>query len=136
MMRIALFLITLATAHTVSAQKDALTLLTGGKSLQWTAGGSPAGKACKTGDARYTFKAKPAQVVIAKCFSGVWKNSRLSITKWSANGRSGIAFGGTKYVVSTEPSSSAICKGRGHCVRLVSVSDANAKTTRTIYLTR
>ena len=110
-------------------------MLTGGKSQQWVAGGSLASKACKSGDARYTFKAKPAQVLIAKCTSGAWKSNRFTVTKWSSNGRSGIAFGGVKYVVSVEPSSSAICKGRTQCMRLVSVPEGSAKA-RTIFLTR
>src|SRR5512139_2043910 len=98
-----LFLVLLfSTAMTAQAQ-DAMTQLAGTGTQQWSVVGSSATDPCKTGDATYTFQAKPAQVVVKQCTGGTWKSSTEAVTNWSANGKSGIAFGGARYEVKSLP---------------------------------
>ncbi|MEO8067596.1 MAG: hypothetical protein ABI599_07890 [Flavobacteriales bacterium] len=127
-----LLALTIATASFVQAQ-DALGTLTGGSSQQWTVIGNAATPKCSPGDATYTFSAK--EVVSATCVSGAWKSSTEALTAWSANGKSGVAFGGSKYEVKSLPASAPACKGNATCVRLVTVPDGKTDATRTIYLT-
>ncbi len=138
MLRTGIFFLSLGFSFIVSAQSDALSTLTGGGSRQWTViGSSPeAGGACQAGDARYTFLAKPAQVVVARCVSGAWKSSTETLDTWSTGSKSGIAFGGARYEVKSLPASAPACKGNAECVRLVTVPDGKSDATRTIYLTR
>ncbi len=138
MIRILCTLLLTATAGAVSAQGDALTQLTGTGTQQWTVIGStsPAAPKCTTGDATYTFQAKPAQVVTATCTGGAWKSSTEAVTTWSANGKNGIAFGGARYEVKSLPASAPACKGNANCLRLTTVPDGKTDATRSIYLTR
>lgn len=126
-----------AMAGAVSAQGDALTQLTGTGTQQWTVIGSPppASPKCAAGDATYTFQAKPAQVETATCTGGAWKSSTEVVTTWSANGKSGIAFGGAQYEVKSLPATAPACKGNANCLRLTTVPDGKTDATRTIYLT-
>jgi len=134
MLRTTLLLLTLTTLTTLRAQKEALSTLTGsGPSQQWSVIGNAATPTCSPGDATYTFSAK--QVVIAQCAGGAWKSSTQAVTTWTANGKSGIAFGGSKYEVKTLPASAPACKGNATCVRLVTMPDGKTDATRTIYLT-
>lgn len=138
MIRSTLLLLSLTTTTALCAQADAVTTLTGGGTQQWTViGNAPAAPPkCSAGDATYTFSARPGQVIVATCEGGVWKNNTHALSDWSANGKSGIAFGGAKYEVKTLPPSAPACKGNATCVRLVTVPDGKTDATRTIYLTR
>jgi hypothetical protein len=114
--------------------QDPLAQLTGTKGQQWTViGSSTTGDACKAGDATYTFSAK--QVVVVQCTGGAWKSSTEAITTWSAGGKSGVAFGGSRYEVKTLPATAPACKGNANCVRLSTMPDGKTDATRTIYLT-
>ena len=136
MLRTAIFLLTVASSLTLFAQsKDPLAELSGATGQRWSIiGGGAADAACKAGDGVYTFQAKPAQVVVKECAGGAWKSRTEAITTWSANGKSGIAFGGAKYEVKTLPATAPACEGNGNCVRLVTVPDGKTDATRTIYL--
>lgn len=134
MIRTSLLLLATMTALCTQAQ-DALATLTGGGSQQWRVIGNAASPTCNPGDATYTFKSAPKEVLMATCVSGAWKNSTQALTTWSANGKSGVAFGGAKYEVKALPSSAPACKGSATCVRLVTVPDGKTDATRTIYLT-
>lgn len=133
MFRTSLLLISLTSAVALHAQKDALSTLTASGSQQWSVIGNSTSADCRSGDARYTFQAK--QVVVATCTGGEWKSSTQALTTWSANGRSGIAFGGAKYEVKALPATAPACKGNANCVRLATVPDGKTDATRTIYLT-
>jgi len=74
-------------------------------------------------------------VVVKQCVSGTWKSSTEVLDTWSASGKNGIAFGGSKYEVKTLPASAPACKGNVTCVRLVTMPDGKTDATRTIYLT-
>lgn len=116
--------------------QDPLAQLAGTKGQQWSVIGNSAMEGtCKAGDATYTFQPKPAQVVVKQCNGGAWKSSTEAITTWSAGGKSGIAFGGSKYEVKTLPATAPACKGNANCVRLASLPDGKTDATRTIYLT-
>lgn len=130
MLRTTLLLLATATVVCTQAQ-DALSLL---GTQQWSVIGNATDPKCNTGDATYTFSAK--QVVLGQCSGGAWKNSTEALTTWSANGKSGIAFGGARYEVKSLPPSAPACKGNANCVRLVTVPDGKTDATRTIYLTR
>ena len=135
MLRTAILLISLTTITALSAQtRDALGTLAGTGSQQWKVIGNAATPKCSPGDATYTFSAK--QVVVATCAGGAWKSSTEAVTTWTGNGKSGIAFGGSKYEVKTLPASAPACKGNANCVRLVTMPDGKTDATRTIYLTR
>lgn len=136
MLRTTIVLLVLATSLSLFAQaKDPLTELTGATMQQWSIiGGGSADAACKPGDGVYIFQAKPAQVVVKECMGGAWKSHSEAITTWSANGKSGIAFGGSQYEVKTLPAGAPACKGNANCVRLVTVPDGRTDATRTIYL--
>ncbi len=134
MIRPLIFSVLASLALHTSAQTDALAQLAGPTSQQWTVIGNATAPKCAPGDATYTFSAK--QVVVGKCTGGAWKSSTEALEVWSANGKSGIAFGGTQYVVKTLSASAPVCKGNANCVRLASVPDGNSDATRTIYLTR
>ena len=128
--------ITCLGATGLSAQNDALSQLVGTGQLSWIRIGTQASTGpCKTGDGSSTFQAKPAQVVVQECSGGTMKPYTLAITEWSANGKSGIAFGGARYEVKTLPATAPACKGNANCVRLVTVPDGKTDATRTIYLT-
>jgi len=132
MLRTSLLLLTISTSVSLFAQaKDPLAELVG---QQWSIIGNSAEGTCKAGDAVYTFQAKPAQVVVKECAGGAWKSRTEAITPWSADGKSGIAFGGAKYEVKTLPATAPACKGNGNCVRLVTVPDGKTDATRTLYL--
>ena len=137
MLRTALVLLTVATSFTLFAQaKDPLAELAGAGSQQWTIIGSGAADGpCKAGDGVYTFQAKPAQVVVKECVGGAWKSRTEAVTTWSANGKSGIAFGGAKYEVKNLPTAAPACKGNANCVRLATVPDGKTDATLSIYLT-
>ncbi len=126
-----LFSLTIVTALCAQSS-DALGTLTGGGG-KWSVVGNAATPKCSPGDATYTFSAK--QVVVATCAGGAWKSSTQAVTTWTANGKSGIAFGGSKYEVKTLPASAPACKGNTTCVRLVTMPDGKTDATRTIYLT-
>jgi hypothetical protein len=68
--------------------------------------------------------------------TGSSKSRTEAITTWSANGKSGIAFGGARYEVKALPASAPACKGNATCVRLATVPDGKSDATRTLYLTR
>lgn len=126
----------LATATAVNAQNETLSQLAGATQQQWSVIGMQATTGpCKAGDAVYVFQAKPAQVVVQECNGGGLKSHTEAITEWSANGKKGIAFGGSKYEVKTLPATAPACKGNANCVRLVTVPDGKTDATRTIYLT-
>ncbi len=116
------------------AQGDGLTTLTGANGQRWAIIGSsaPADNSCKDGDGTYDFQAK--QVVIRQCAGGTWKSSTEALTVWSAGGKSGVAFGGTKYEVKSLPANAPACKGNANCVRLATVPDGKTDATRTLYL--
>ena len=134
MYRTPLFLLSLASTMALQAQQDALSTLTGGGKQEWSViGNTSTAPKCTPGDATYTFSAK--QVVVKQCAGGAWKSSTETLTTWSANGKSGIAFGGAKYEVKALPASAPACKGNANCVRLVTVPDGKTDATRTIYLT-
>ena len=111
--------------------------LTGAGNQQWTVIGSSAEGpgVCKAGDASYTFQADVAQVVVKECVGGAWKSRTEAVTNWTANGKSGIAFGGARYEVKTLPATAPACKGNANCVRLATVPDGKTDATRTLYLT-
>ncbi|MEO8590255.1 MAG: hypothetical protein ABI432_12855 [Flavobacteriales bacterium] len=133
MLRTTLLLLTLITLTTLRAQ-DALSTLTGaGPSKQWSVIGNATAPKCSPGDATYTFSAK--QVAVGTCAGGAWKSSNEALTTWSAGGKSGIAFGGSKYEVKSLPATAPACKGNANCVRLVTMPDGKTDATRTIYLT-
>ena len=137
MLRTNLLLLALTTLGTLSTRaQDALTTLAGSGKQQWTVIGSSsvADASCKAGDASYTFQATPAQVMVKQCVGGAWKSGTEAVTNWSANGKSGIAFGGSKYEVKSLPGTAPACKGNANCVRLVTVPDGKTDATRTIYL--
>ncbi len=134
MLRIPLLFLGIGISLFVSAQQEALGTLTGGGG-QWSViGSSLAGAACKAGDASYTFQAK--EVVVKQCVGGAWKSSTEPLSNWTANGKSGIAFGGAKYEVKSLPASAPACKGSATCVRLTTVPDGKSDVTRSIYLTQ
>ncbi len=134
MLRIPFLFLGIALSLFVSAQQEALGTLTGGGG-QWSViGSSPAGTTCKAGDASYTFQAK--EVVVKQCVGGAWKRSTEAVSNWTANGKSGIAFGGAKYEVKSLPAGAPACKGSANCVRLTTVPDGKTDATRSIYLTQ
>ena len=137
MTRILALLVVCSFAANLHAQaKDPLAELAGTSMQQWSTIGTksaPTG-ACTAGEAYYTFKLKPAQVVVQKCASGAWTSNTDAITNWTAGGKSGIAFGGAKYEVKSLPASAPACKGNANCVRLVTMPDGKTDATRTIYL--
>ncbi len=115
-------------------QPDALATLTTGGNQPWKVIGNAAAPKCAPGDATYTFSAK--QVVVGQCTGGAWTNRTEPMDTWSANGKSGIAFGGARYEVKALPASAPACKGNATCVRLATVPDGKSDATRTLYLTR
>jgi hypothetical protein len=125
-------------AQTDAGQKAALDQLTGGSSRQWSQIGTVEGPGdiCAPGDRFYQFQQKPAQVVVQNCVDGKLKPSTLPLTTWTANGKSGVAFGGTRYEVKTLNAGAPVCKGNANCLRLASVPDGTTDATTTIYLTR
>ena len=136
MFRTALALLTIATSFTGFAQEKApLAQLTGAGSQQWAIIGGATDGPCKAGDAVYTFQAAPAQVVVKECEGGAWKSRTEAVTSWSANGKSGIAFGGARYEVKSLPAAAPACKGNANCMRLATVPDGKTDATRSIYLT-
>ena len=137
MLRTVLLFVCIPTAVALNAQSsDALGTLTGSGSQQWSViGNTLTAPKCSPGNATYTFKAEPAQVVTATCVGGAWKSGTEALTTWTANGKSGIAFGGAKYEVKSLPASAPACKGNANCVRLATVPDGKTDATRTIYLT-
>lgn len=137
MLRTSFLLLGIGISVLVSAQPDALATLTGGGRQQWSViGSTPAATPkCTTGDATYTFQAKPAQVVVGSCVNGAWKNSTETVATWTVGGKSGIAFGGARYQVKALPANAPACKGNANCVRLTTVPDGKTDATRTIYLT-
>lgn len=132
MLRTPFLLLGLGLGLFVDAQQDALSTLTVGGSQQWTVIGNATTPKCSPGDASYTFSAK--QVVVKECAGGAWKSSNEVLDTWSANGKSGIAFGGARYEVKSLPATAPACKGNAHCVRLVTVPDGRTDATRSIYL--
>ena len=135
MFRSTLLLLAFTSTPMLFAQAEAVTTLTGGGTQQWTVIGNAATPKCSAGDATYTFSARPGQVIVATCAGGGWKNTTHALSEWNANGKSGIAFGGSKYEVKSLPPSAPACKGNATCVRLVTVPDGKTDATRTIYLT-
>lgn len=133
MLRTTLALFALATTFSLFAQEKApLAELAG---PQWTVIGSGAASGdCKPGDAIYTFKAEPAQVVVKECVGTAWKSRTEAVATWSAGGKSGIAFGGARYEVKSLPANAPACKGNSPCMRLATVPDGKTDATRTIYL--
>jgi hypothetical protein len=125
-------------AQSDAGQKEAMDLLTGGSTRQWTQIGTVAGTVatCAPGDRYYQFQQKPAQVVVQNCVDGKLKPSTLPLTTWTANGKSGVAFGGTRYEVKTLNAGAPVCKGNANCLRLASVPDGSTDASTTIYLTR
>jgi len=117
---------------------DPLVELAGTTTREWSVIGAKSAPTseCVPGEARYTFQRKPAQVVVKECEAGAMKSRTEAITNWSANGKSGIAFGGARYEVKSLPPTAPVCKGNTICVRLVTVPDGKTDATRTIYLTR
>ncbi len=135
MLRTAIVLLTVTTSLSVFAQaKEPLSELTGAGSQQWATIGSVTAAGCKAGDGVYTFQAEPAQVVVKECVGGAWKSRTEAVSNWSANGKSGIAFGGARYEVKSLPASAPDCKGNDHCVRLATVPDGKTDASRSIYL--
>lgn len=116
--------------------QDPLGALAGTGKQQWSTIGTKSAPdaACTAGEAYYTFQSKPAQVVVKQCAGGTWTSRTEAITKWTANGKGGIAFGGAKYEVKSLPASAPACKGNANCIRLVTVPDGKTDATRTIYL--
>ena len=133
MLRTSFLFLGLGLSYFVSAQTDALGTLTDGTSQQWVVIGNATTPKCSPGDATYTFKAK--EVEVANCAGGAWKRSTEALTTWSANGKSGVAFGGAKYEVKSLPPNAPACKGNANCLRLTTVPDGKTDATRTIYLT-
>ncbi|MBK7268247.1 MAG: hypothetical protein IPI07_01595 [Flavobacteriales bacterium] len=135
----ALFLALCSIAGKLNAQTppDPLGELAGTTTRQWSVIGatSATGAACAAGEAQYTFQFKPAQVEVKQCTGGAWKSRTEAVTSWAANGKSGIAFGGTSYEVKSLPPNAPVCKGNANCVRLASVPDGKTDATTTIYLT-
>jgi hypothetical protein len=118
--------------------KDPLAELAGTATRQWSVIGTKSGAEapCAAGEGYYTFQLKPAQVTIKQCAGGAWKARTEAVTNWSANGKSGIAFGGKQYEVKGLPATAPVCKGNANCLRLASVPDGKTDATSTIYLTR
>jgi len=135
-----LLLFTLSSfALVLSAQTtDPLAELAGTTTRQWNVIGakSAAISECVPGEAQYTFQLKPAQVVVKECEAGAMKSRTEAVTNWSANGKSGIAFGGARYEVKALPATAPACKGNANCMRLVTVPDGKTDATRTLYLSR
>ncbi len=125
-------------AQSDAGQKAAMEQLTGGSSRQWSMIGTVATTmaTCTPADRYYTFQQKPAQVVVQECVDGKLKPRTLPLTTWTANGKSGIAFGGTRYEVKALNAGAPVCKGNANCLRLASVPDGTTDATTTIYLTR
>ena len=134
MLRSSLTFIAFSLAFFAAAQStEALTVLMGGGSQQWSVIGNAPVPKCSSGDATYTFQ--ESQVVVATCTGGAWKSRTEPLTTWSTGGKSGIAFGGARYEMKTLPSSAPACKGHATCVRLTTVPDGKSDATRSIYLT-
>ncbi len=122
----------------LSAQTtDPLAELAGTTTRQWRVIGarSAAISECVPGEVWYTFQLKPAQVVVKQCEAGAMMARTEAITTWSANGKSGIAFGGARYEVKALPATAPACQGNANCVRLATVPDGKTDATRSIYLT-
>ena len=121
-----------------AAGKDLLGELAGATSLKWSVIGtkSTSTGACAAGEAYYTFQRSPAQVVVQQCAGGSWTTRTLPVTNWSANGKSGITFGGASYELKNLPAAAPVCKGNANCMRLASMPDGKTDATTTIYLTR
>jgi hypothetical protein len=81
-----------------------------GHSQPWKVIGNAAAPKCAPGDATYTFSAK--QVVVGQCTGGAWTNRTEPMDTWSANGKSGIAFGGARYEVKALPAFGAGLQGQ------------------------
>jgi hypothetical protein len=84
---------------------DPLAELAGSTTRQWRVIGARSAviSECVPGEAWYIFQLKPAQVVVKQCEAGAMKARTEVITTWSANGKSGIAFGGARYEVKAIP---------------------------------
>jgi len=125
-------------AQADAAQKTIMDQLTGGNTRQWSIVGTKAapGAPCATADRYYTFHRAPAQVVVQECQGGKFTARTLPLTSWTANGRTGIAFGGTSYELKELHAGAPVCKGNANCIRLASVPDGKTDATTTIYLTR
>ena len=116
---------------------DPLAELAGSTTRQWRVIGARSAviSECVPGEAWYIFQLKPAQVVVKQCEAGAMKARTEVITTWSANGKSGIAFGGARYEVKAIPATAPACQGNSNCVRLATVPDGRTDATRSIYLT-
>ena len=138
MFRTLLFLPLFSFTMGLSAQTaDPLAELAGASTRKWSVIGarSAAISECVPGEAWYIFQLKPAQVVVKQCEAGAMKARTEAITTWSANGKSGIAFGGARYEVKALPATAPACQGNAKCVRLAPVPDGKTDAARAIYLT-
>lgn len=135
MLRIPLALFTVAASFSLFAQEKAPLAELAGPQWSVIGSGTAVGE-CKAGDAMYSFKSEPAQVVVKECEGRVFKTRTEAVTTWSAGGKSGIAFGGARYEVKSLPASAPACKGNSPCMRLAMVPDGKTDATRTLYLAR